>query len=87
MTIDRPKRDKKRGAGRVRTSGDRTRGETVKIKPKDEHACRTKNIKPRQNNRSQEENEGCRKQVRRTSAVERFDQFRPGEYTGSALSR
>jgi hypothetical protein len=47
MTIDRPKRDKKRGAGRVRTSGDRTRGETVKIKPKDEHACRTKNIKPR----------------------------------------
>jgi hypothetical protein len=47
MTIDRPKRDKKRGAGRVRTSGDQTRGETVKIKPKDEHACRTKNIKPR----------------------------------------
>ena len=47
MTIDRPKRDKKRGAGRVRTSGDRTRGETGKIKPKDEHACRTKNIKPR----------------------------------------
>ena len=47
MTIDRLKRDKKRGVGRVRTSGDRTRGETVKIKPKDEHACRTKNITPR----------------------------------------
>jgi hypothetical protein len=47
MTIDRPKRDKKRGAGRVRTAGERTRGETVKIKPKDDDACRTKNIKPR----------------------------------------
>ncbi len=47
MTVDRPKRDKKRGAGRIRTSGDRTRGETVKIKPKDEQACRTKNLKPR----------------------------------------
>jgi hypothetical protein len=47
MTIDRGKRDKKLGAGRVRTSGERTRGETVKIKPKDERACRTKNIKPR----------------------------------------
>jgi hypothetical protein len=47
VTGDRLKRDKKRGAGRVRTSGERTRGETVKIKPKDEHACRTKNIKPR----------------------------------------
>jgi hypothetical protein len=43
----RPKRDKKRGAGRVRTLGENTRGETVKIKPKDEEACRTKNIKPR----------------------------------------
>jgi hypothetical protein len=47
MTGDRLKRDKKRGAGRVRTSGERTRGETVKIKPKDDDACRTKNIKPR----------------------------------------
>lgn len=47
MTSDRPKRDKKRGAGRVRTSGEGTRGATVKIKPKDERACRTKNIKPR----------------------------------------
>jgi len=47
MTVDRPKRDKKRGAGRVRTSGDPKRGETVKIKPKDEQACRTKNLKPR----------------------------------------
>jgi hypothetical protein len=47
MTSDRPKRDKKRGGGWVRTSGERTRGETVKIKPKDEDACRTKNMKPR----------------------------------------
>ena len=47
MTVDRPKRDKKRGEGRVRTSGERTHGETVKIKPKDERACRTKNQKPR----------------------------------------
>ena len=47
MTTNRLKRDKKRGAGRVRTMGEQTRGETVKIKPKDEHACRTKNIKPR----------------------------------------
>jgi hypothetical protein len=47
MTIDRGKRDKKLGAGRIRTSGERTRGETVKIKPKDERACRTKNLKPR----------------------------------------
>ena len=43
----RVKRDKKRGGGRVRRSGENTRGETVKIKPKDEEACRTKNIKPR----------------------------------------
>ena len=47
MNADRPRRDKKLGSGRVRTSGERTRGETVKAKPKDEHACRTKNMKPR----------------------------------------
>jgi hypothetical protein len=30
----------------VRSAGE-SRRETVKIKPKDEHACRTKNLKPR----------------------------------------
>jgi hypothetical protein len=47
MRSMREPRDKRRGPGRIRAAGEQTRGETIKVKPKDDRACRTKNKKPR----------------------------------------
>lgn len=47
MRSIREPRDKRRGRGRIREGGEQTRGDTIKVKPKDDGACRTKNKKPR----------------------------------------